>query len=157
VTVRAALRVDAPQIAAIWNEVIRTSTITFTTVEKPDDEVARLIAERPCLVAGNTHDIAGFAIYGPFRAGPGYRFTAEHSVYVRREAQGAGHGRALMIALEDHARAAGLRVLVAGIGGENEPAQRFHERLGFREEGRLTGVGEKFGRAQDLILMTKRL
>ena len=155
--IRPATAADAPGIAEIWNDVIRTSTITFTTVEKTPEAIAALIAERICLVAEGDGRIAGFATYGPFRAGPGYRFTAEHSVYVRAEAQGAGHGGALMAALEEAARGNGIRVLVAGIGGENPRAQAFHAHLGFRTAGHLVEVGEKFGRSQDLILMTKKL
>ncbi len=155
--IRAAHPHDAPAIADIWNDAIRTSTITFTTQEKTGDDISRLIAMRAFWVAHDESDVAGFAAYGPFRAGPGYRFSAEHSVYVRRDVRGAGHGSALMAALEAHAAEAGIRVLVAGIGGENPQAQAFHARLGFRMAGELPDVGEKFGREQTLIFMTKKL
>ena len=148
---------DAPAIAEIWNEVIRTSTITFTTHEKSHADMETLIAERVCIVAEDPVGVAGFVTYGPFRSGPGYRFTAEHSVYVRSDARGAGHGAALMAAVEARAVDAGIRVLVAGIGGENPRAQAFHARLGFGLAGELPDVGEKFGRSQTLILMTKKL
>lgn len=155
--IRPATPQDAGAVAAIWNHFIRTSTITFTTVEKTERDITALIADRVCLVGQEGAETAGFATFGPFRAGPGYRHTAEHSVYVRADMQGAGLGRALMTALEDAAREAGIRVLVAGIGGENPSARDFHARLGFEMAGQLIGVGEKFGRSQDLILMTKKL
>ena len=44
-----------------------------------------------------------------------------------------------------------------GIGGENAAAQAFHERLGFRKEGHLTGVGFKFGRWVDSVFMQRHL
>ena len=156
-TIRAATEADAPAIAEIWNEIIRTSATTFTTVEKSEAEIAELVRARLCVVAEAGGRIAGFATCGPFRSGPGYRHTAEHSLYVRAEARGAGHGRALMMALEERAKSQGIEVLVAGIGGENTGAQGFHARLGFRKEGQLSGVGQKFGRRHDLILMTKKL
>lgn len=155
--IRPATAADAQAIADIWNEVIRTSTITFTTEEKTPEAIATLIGSRVCLVAEAEDRIAGFATYGPFRAGPGYRFTAEHSIHVRPDAQGKGYGRALMTALEDAARRNGIRVLVAGIGGENPRAQAFHAHLGYVLAGRLEGVGEKLGRSHDLIFMTRIL
>ncbi len=155
--IRPAILADATPVAEIWNEVIRTSTITFTTTEKTQTDIAAVIKARVCLVADHCGQVTGFATYGPFRAGPGYLHTAEHSVYVRDAAQGCGLGRALMAALEERARGAGIRVLVAGIGGENAGAQAFHARLGYRTEGHLSGVGHKFGRSQDLILMTRKL
>lgn len=155
--IRPACTADAKPIARIWNDVIRTSTITFTTEEKTEDAIAAAIADRVFLVVEEAEEVVAFATYGSFRAGPGYRFSAEHSVYVEAAARGHGHGRALMTALEDTARGNGIRVLVAGIGGENSGARDFHSRLGFRQTGHLPGVGEKFGRRQDLILMTKEL
>lgn len=155
--IRAALPSDAPAIGAIWNDVIRSSTITFTSLQKSEAEIQSRIASRPVLVAQAKGQVVGFATYGPFRDGPGYRHTAEHSVYVRPTEHGAGYGKALMAELEEIARRDGIRVLVAGIGGENAGAMAFHARLGYATAGRLRGVGTKFGRHLDLILMTKNL
>ena len=58
-----------------------------------------------------------------------------------------------MHALVERARREGKRVMVAAIDGENSGSIRFHERLGFFEVGRMPGIGEKFGRRLDLVLM----
>ncbi len=58
-----------------------------------------------------------------------------------------------MNALVDRARREGKHVMVAGIDGDNTGSIRFHERLGFFEVGRMPGIGEKFGRRLDLVLM----
>jgi phosphinothricin acetyltransferase len=47
--------------------------------------------------------------------------------------------------------------MVAAIDGSNVDSVRFHQRLGFAEVGRLPGVGEKFGRRLDLVLMQRDL
>jgi phosphinothricin acetyltransferase len=81
----------------------------------------------------------------------------EHSVVLAPEARGAGLGRALMHALEEHARAAGVHCLIAGVSAENPSGLRFHGAIGFEEVARLPEVGFKNGRFLDLVLMQKML
>jgi len=152
--IRAATPQDAPWIAEIWNDVIRDTLITFTTEEKTQDAIADLIANRPILVLA---DRGGFATYGPFRGGPGYASTVEHTVLLASAARGRGQGRALMKGLMDHAAVDGHHVMVAGISGANPDAIAFHARLGFAEVARMPEVGRKAGQWLDLVLMQKIL
>ena len=157
--IRAAREKDAAQIAAIQNPVIRDTAITFNAQEKTTDEIATAIRELPCfIVAEDGEQLLGFVSYLPFRRGVG--LCAHHGAHdsfspVRRE--GRGVGRALMVAAEDHARAAGVGSLWAGISGENPDGVVFHASVGFEEVARLPKVGFKFGRWMDLILMRKWL
>ena len=95
----------------------------------------------------------GFATYGPFRERPAYRYTVEHSVYVRSGRRGAGVGTALMRYLIDEARGRGYHAMIGGIDSGNEGSLRLHERLGFAEAGRILQAGWKFGRWLDLVFM----
>ncbi|MBL4926510.1 GNAT family N-acetyltransferase [Fuscibacter oryzae] len=156
--IRPALPQDAPAIAEIWNRVIRETTQTFTTVEKSADDIATRIAQgAPWWVAEADGTILGHATYGPFRSGPGYAQTMEHSVHLTDAAKGKGLGRALMAALEDHAHAAGIHVMVAGISGGNAAGLAFHSALGYAEVGRMPEVGQKWGQRLHLVLMQKIL
>ncbi len=148
---------DADSIAAIWNHVIRDTAQTFTTAQKDPSALAAQIGQQPCFVAETGGRVVGFVIYGPFRAGPGYAFTMEHSIHVAQDARGAGLGRALMTAAEDHARAADIHSMIAGVAGENDAGAAFHAALGYRQIARLPQVGWKFGRWHDLVLMQKLL
>ncbi len=154
--IRAAKPQDAAEIAAIWNAVIRDTTLTFNPVEKTDAEVAET-TQANCLVWEEADHVLGFARYFPFRGGEGYRFTVEHTVMLHADGQGQGGGRRLMEALCTHAKAMGMHTMFAGCSAENPTAVTFHARLGFVEVATLPEVGFKFGRWIDLILMQKTL
>ena len=131
--------------------------MTFTTEEKTHAALAAEIAARGAgfIVAETGGGIAGFASFGPFRAGPGYRHTAEHTVILAEHARGRGTGRALMTRLEEVARERDIHALIGAVSGENVRAIAFHEALGFARVGLLPGVGRKFGRRMDLVLVLK--
>lgn len=157
--IRAAVESDASAIADLWNWMIRDTFATFTDVPKTETEVATLLRARAgaCLVHAVDGTCQGYAHFGPFRTGPGYAATCEHSVVVAPDAQGAGVGRALMPPLFELARAQGMHVMVAAISGANPGAVRFHQGLGFDHVGRMPQVGRKAGRWLDLVLMQKIL
>lgn len=158
-TVRTARAADAGAVARIANAVIRDTLITFTTDLRQPEDIARQIAARAprFLVAERDGQVVGHATYGPFRTGPGYAHTAEHSIQLDERARGQGLGRALMARLEAVARDDGIHVLVAGISGANAGGIGFHARLGFAEVGRMPQVGRKAGQWLDLVLMQKIL
>jgi L-amino acid N-acyltransferase YncA len=161
VTVRDATGADLPEITAIYNALLETTTHEWTEIPHPVSEREEWLAEqnaagRPALVAVVDDEVVGWATYGDFRDSvrwPGYQFTVEHSIHVREDHWGRGVGRALMQALVDRARREGKHVMVAGIDGDNTGSIRFHERLGFVEVARMPEIGEKFGRRLDLVLM----
>jgi len=145
-------------VAAIWNHYIRETSVTFNAQEKSAEEVAALIRTRPAFfVALDQGRVTGFATYGQFRGGVGYARTMEHTIQLAPDASGRGHGRALMTAVEDHARAGGAKSMFAGVSGENPEGRAFHARLGYVETAILPQVGWKFGRWMDLVLMQKFL
>ncbi len=152
--IKSATAQDAAWITDIWNAVIADTLVTFTTTLKTVQEVAELIEARPVFTLS---DGQGFATYGPFRAGPGYSATAEHTIYLAPDACGRGQGAALMDHMTAHAAQTGHRVLVAGISSANPGAVRFHARHGFAQVGHMPGVGHKAGQWLDLILMQKTL
>jgi L-amino acid N-acyltransferase YncA len=159
VILRPATALDASAICAITNAVVRDTLITFTTDQKTEPAVAADIATRGpgFIVAELAGEVAGFATYAPFRAGPGYARTQEHTIHLTPAAQGRGLGRALMARLEQVAAANGLHVLVAGISSANPGAVAFHRALGFVQVGRMPQVGHKGGQWLDLVLMQKIL
>lgn len=156
--VRKATAQDAEAVAGIMNPVIRDTTISFKPHELPVEDVAASIDAAPAyLVAEDAGEVIGFASYDQFRKGPGYARSMENTIVLAPSARGKGAGRALMVALEEVARAQGIGSLWAGVSGENPAGVAFHAACGFEEVCVLPKVGYKFGRWLDLTLMRKWL
>lgn len=150
---------DAPAVAALWNTMIRDTLSTFTTIEKPIKDVEALIEARKdaFFVVSDAGSCTGFVTFGPFRPGPGYVATAEHTVIVAPQSHGLGLGRRLLEIAENAARAKGLHVMVAAVSHTNTEGTAFHQRLGYAEVARMPEVGRKAGQWLDLVLMQKIL
>ncbi|NNU81494.1 N-acetyltransferase [Halovulum dunhuangense] len=155
--IRPARPEDAAPIAAIWNPVIRETTITFTTDEKSEAGLAAAINPEAWRVVEEDRKVAGFGCVFQFRNGPGYRHAGEFTLILAPAQRGRGTGAALMAALEGAARDCGHHALVAGVSAENGAGLRFFGRQGYREVGRLPEVGRKFDRWLDLVLLQKLL
>lgn len=88
-TVRPARPGDAEAVRAIRNDAIEHSTALWTsTPQSPAEATAWLaahLARGSAFVAEADGEVAGFAVYGPWRELDGYRFTVEDSIYVRAE------------------------------------------------------------------------
>jgi phosphinothricin acetyltransferase len=155
VTIRDAEDGDLDAIARIFNEEVETGTASWTVTPRSVATFRVWRDERraggfPVLVSGRP--ALGYASYGPFRAGEGYRFTVEHSVYVAAAARRQGIARRLLVALVARAREAGFRRMVGGVSADQPASIALHRALGFEEQGRLLGIGEKHGRRLDLAL-----
>ena len=87
-----------------------------------------------------------------------YRFSVENSVYVAPEAHRRGTGRALLERLITESEARGYRLMIAVIGDSAQaPSIELHRALGFKLVGAFEGVGYKFDRWLDTVLMQRAL
>jgi L-amino acid N-acyltransferase YncA len=153
---------DLAGLAAIYNDVIATSTAIYSSdpVTLEDRRRwwrSRVQAGYPVLVAVDDSGVVGFSSFGDFRSWPGYRFTVEHTVHVRADRRGGGVGSGLVQALFPRAAALGKHMMIAAVDAANAPSIRFHERLGFHQGGLLREVGFKFDRWLDLVFLQRRI
>ena len=160
-TLRPATDADHAALADLWNHFIRHTTVTFSPEEKTAKTVAQLVAQRRAagreLFVLRDGNAIGLSTYDQFRSGIGYAHAMEHTILLSPGLRGKGAGRAMMTAVEEHARAGGAHTLFAAVSGENEAGIAFHARMGFDITARYPEAGRKFGRWLDLVLMMKLL
>ncbi len=157
--IRPAITVDAPAVRDVYAHHVRHGVGTFEEEPPGVAEMRARMAVGQWWVADVVDEgIVGYASYRPYNARSGYRHTVENSVFVRPDAVGRGIGSLLLASVVHHATAAGLRRMVAVIGGsDNVPSIALHERHGFVRTGLLGGVGVKFGETLDVVLMQRPL
>ncbi len=156
--IRDATEQDLPAIRDIYNDAVLNTTAIWNEqlVDLANRQAwftARQAQRYPILVAVDNDEVTGYASFGDWRPFEGYRYSVEHSVYVRNDQRGKGLGPRLMQALIERARAGGKHVMVAAIESSNQASLRLHERLGFMTTGQMPQVGIKFGRWLDLTFM----
>lgn len=153
---------DLPQIAAIYNHEVETSTVTFD-LEPPDLDHwrARLAGEHPgdhLLVAvDSADDVVGYAYSWSYRPRPAYSLTRETSLYLDPSVRGKGVGRLLYPALLETMVVSGVHTAVALVALPNPASQHLHEAVGFEKVGMLREVGFKFDRWIDVVWYQKML
>jgi phosphinothricin acetyltransferase len=163
-TIRDCRAEDIPAIAAIYGHWVATGLASFELEPPGEAEMAQrreavLANGFPYIVAeGEGGRVLGYAYVSHWRTRPAYRFACENSVYVAKDANRGGVGRALLKALIARCEAKGLRLMVAVIGDSgNAPSIGLHKALGFAMVGVLPAVGWKHGRWVDSVLMTRAL
>jgi L-amino acid N-acyltransferase len=160
-TIRPATDADAAAILDIYNEQVLNSTATF------DLEPRTMAAQREwlkqfddryvLLVADDGREVVAWGCLHRYGAKPGYRFSAENSVYVRVDRRRTGVGARMLGALVAAGVAGGFRTIIARIAGDNPGSVALHELFGFTLVGVEHQVGYKFERWIDVIEMQKML
>jgi len=154
---------DLPSITEIYEHAVREGTATFELVPPNLAEMTRRFQALvdsgfPYLVAELDGDVAGYAYASSYRPRPAYRFTVENSVYLRPAIHRRGVGRQLLERLIAECEARGFRQMIAVIGDSaNAASIGVHAACGFQMIGTHPGVGLKFGRWLDTVMMQREL
>ena len=149
-------------ILSILNEVIATSTALYDYQPRPPAAMetwfeAKRKGNHPVIgVELDDGSLGGFASYGTFRAWPAYKYSVEHSVYVRPDNYGQGIGRALIDALVASTEQAGIWTIQSGVFPENTSSLRLFSRCGFRRVGVRARIGQMDGQWRDVALLERR-
>ncbi|HVM45475.1 MAG TPA: GNAT family N-acetyltransferase [Candidatus Thermoplasmatota archaeon] len=149
---------DLPRLTDIYNASIPGGMATADERPlRPDERAGWFRAyapeRNPLYVLERDARVDAYLGLRPWSELPGYRVTAEVSVYVAPEARRAGLARTLLEHALAEAPRLGLRRLVARVFGHNEPSLRLFERHGFERWGLMPGVVELGGVARDVVML----
>ncbi len=152
---------DAEAIRTIYNLEVTTSTVTFDLVARSLDDQRAWQAARSgahaVVVAEIDGVVVGFGSLSPWRDRPAYSTTVEDSIYIHRDHQGKGVGRAMLTELVATATAHGFHACMARIVGGHDASIALHRSCGFEIVGTEREVGRKFNRWLDVVLMERML
>ncbi|MDD3003519.1 GNAT family N-acetyltransferase [Flavobacterium sp.] len=162
IKIRKATLSDVNSILEIVNHAIANTTAIYDYDLRTLEEQTEwfLLKEKnnfPVFIAEWNNEILGFGTYDTFRTKMGYRFTVEHSIYVKEGFAGKGIGALLLQKLIDTAKEENYHIMIGVIDASNEKSIRFHEKFGFESRGILKEVGFKFNRWLDANLMQLKL
>src|SRR5262249_45376772 len=108
------------------------------------------------LVADLMGEVVGWAALSPVTNRRCYLGVAENSVYVAREAQGLGIGRALLEALIAGAEASRIWTVQTSIFPENRASLALHQKCGFRVVGTRDRIAKRDGVWRDTVFLERR-
>ena len=153
---------DFPQITAIYDREVESSTSTFDT-EPLDLQQQKAWIELhqspsyPLIVADREGSILGWASLSPWSGRCAYARTVEASIYVHCDYRRQGIAQGLIEELVVRAQTAGHRVITGRIEASNEVSRRLLQNAKFTSVGVMHSVGEKFGRILDVELFERIL
>ena len=137
--IRTATPADVPVIHALIRELAAYEKAPDEARATPEQLAEALFGERPAAFAhvaeGADGEVAGFALWFlNFSTWRGVHGIYLEDLYVRPEARGAGHGRALLTELARICVSRGYERLEWSVLNWNRPAIDFYEALGARPQ-----------------------
>ncbi len=113
----------------------------------------------PFIIGLKDREVVGLAFVNKFRDKSGYRFTFEHSIYIKHEYKSKGYGSIILknlIKLSKKNKE--IKNLIAVIGGSDNIASiNIHKKNGFELIGTLKKVGFKKNKWIDSVYMQKKI
>lgn len=145
-----------PEILDILNDAIINSTALYDYKPRTMENMktwfeAKTKGKYPVIgLFDDKESLLGFGSYGSFRNWPAYKYTIEHSIYIRSDRRGQGFGKILLQEIINNAIRQDYHVLVGGIDATNSISIKLHESMGFTFSGTIQHAGYKFGKWLDL-------
>ena len=147
--IRLATVADAAAIVEIYRPSIEASTVSFELAVPSLTEMCQRIEscleQYPWIVEEDRNGLRGYAYASRHHPRAAYRWAANVSVYVERQAQRQGVAGRLYRVLFAILEQPEIRKVHAGITVPNPASLQFHKSLGFDLVGVYPAVGYKLG------------
>jgi len=146
--IRIATQNDANAICAIYNYYIKNTCITFEensiTISEMKYRIKSISKEFPWLIYEENDLILGYAYATHWKTRSSYKYSAEVTIYLNKDAKNNHIGTKLYTALLTTLKEKNYRVLIAGIALPNAISIALHEKLGFKKVAHFKNIGYKF-------------
>ena len=152
---------DLPGVLELYNHYTVTTTATFHPAPISMETLRELIClDHPwykAFVICHDGEMAGFCFLTAFKKIEPYNRTVELGVYLKPEFTRRGLGSQAVRHLEKVAAETGRKVVIASISGENSASLELFRSLQYDECAHFNRVGEKWGRAIDVVFFQRSL
>lgn len=159
---------DAEALLHIYAPYIKNTAVTFEyevpSVEEFRKRIVHTLKKYPYLLAVQGDEILGYAYAGPLHVRAAYAWSAETSIYVKKDHKRKGTGRALYEALEYVLKKQNVinsNACIAYPEREDQFLTRdsvnFHSRLGYQKVAEFHQCAYKFGTWYNMVWMEKFL
>ena len=158
--IRPLTEADAPRITRIFNHYVRRSFAAFPEREIGRPFILQLLEQAAgygSFAVEADGAVIGFGMVRPLYPFPNLMAAGEVSYFLCPGFTGRGTGTRLLGVLEARARELGMTSLVARVSSRNRRSIRFHRKNGFSLCGRIRGIGTKFGKPFDVVILQKIL
>lgn len=161
IIIRPAKAEDAAEQLSIYAPYVLETAVTYEyEVPSAEEFCGRIIntmKNYPYLVAEENGMILGYAYASSFHPRAAFHWSAEATIYLRKEVHGRGIGRMLYERLEEILKKQNVQTVIALIADPNPESVAFHEKMGYRVAGRLTNCAYKLEQWRGMYYMEKFL
>jgi L-amino acid N-acyltransferase YncA len=149
---------DADQVLAIYQAGLDTGNASFEITAPTWEafDAARLTRHRHVAHDAQTGQVLGWLAATAVSTRCVYAGVVEHSISIHPDHHGRGIAAALLQALIDSTKTAGIWTIQTGIFPENTASLHLHHNAGFRIVGIRERIGDHHGRWRDVILIERR-
>ena len=149
------------EVTDIYNYYVLNTTATWHAQKMTADDMKDLIVsdneKYKSFVISDETGVCGYVSVREFKPRDAYSGTAEIGIYFKETCCGKGLGSKALRHIEQHAKNAGIHVLIAVISSENADSIRLFKKNGYFECAHFKEVGFKFGRRLDAVAYQKIL
>ena len=147
------------QALSVYNWYVLNTTATFHLETVAQEELERMVSlghdKYKSFIIFYNGDICGFCYISQFRYKEAYDKSAEVTLYLKQGFTGKGLGTTTLSYLENTAKEVGITNVVGVITEENINSIALFEKAGYFKVGHLKKIGEKFGKALDVVSYQK--
>ena len=157
-TIRTFRETDHSPVLDIFNRFVRESFAAYPDVEVELDFIDNLLNSAIIFrILEFEAEVIGFGFVRPFMPLPNFGHTGLLTYFILPEFTRKGMGTRLLDALIEAGRRKGLTNYLGNISARNEQSLAFHRKHGFKEVGRFSDVGAKFGESFDIVWVQKQV